>query len=157
MTLAKSGFHFVDRAGRLIDRDKWQELSGDADYRVLREFDNGIVHVSLVWSGVLNRREFSAFRETWPVYMLRVANYHENGSTTPDPVMDGKAFPDEGSAIKGYEDFLIQWTACEIDDKGVFVERDNQLAPPPPPNPDTPQSVLKLGKENGNGSEFVAW
>ncbi len=142
-----------DRNGEKISALQWFELMNDSAYHNIREFDNGSVRVMLAWSGKVTPKQHSSFRDTWPLFVLYVANYDANGKPVKDPVMDGKTFPDEESAIKGYEKFLTQWTTCEIDDKGAFIEKDNLLAPPPPPDPNAPQSVLITD----SGSEFTPW
>lgn len=132
-----------DRNGEKISAHQWCELMDDSAYRNIREFDNGSVRVMLVWSGKVTPKEHSSFRDTWPLFALYVANYDANGKLVIDPVMNGKTFAFEADAIDGYEKFLCQWTKCITNDDGEFVEVGNDLAPPPPPNPDAPTSVLK--------------
>ncbi len=139
--MSKVPYLYLNRQGMNIDHATWLKLLGDESYRIVREFDNGVVQIRLIWVGKLSRVQRQSFRETWPVYEMRVMNYKADGSLAADPVEDGKTFPDEESGIKAYEEFLLTWTDCERDDENKFVEVDNHLAPPPPPDPDAPTST----------------
>jgi hypothetical protein len=134
---------YFDRDGKSIPHTKWRELNNDPTYRILKEFDNGKVQVRLIWNGSLTLQQKTSFRETWPLFALRVMNYNAEGKLRPDPSRDGETFAYENEALNGYEEFLITWADCHIDDDGNLVEVDNHLAPPPPPDPDAPTSVLK--------------
>ena len=141
-----------DRNGLKISASQWLELMGDPTYHIIREFDNGSVRVMLVWNGKVTPKEHSSFRDTWPLFVLYVANYKANGRLVKDPTMNGVTFAFESDAIKGYEEFLKFWTDCEVNDDGEFVEVGNELAPPPPPpppNPDAPTSALKDAPDFG--------
>ena len=143
-----STYTYLDRDGNRIDHGTWLKHLSDDKYRTVREFDNGIVQVRIFWVGKLNRLQAQSFRETWPVFEVRVMNYREDGSLAADPVDDGLTFPDESSALDWYESFLTTWTESEINDEGKLVEVDNHLAPPPPPDPDAPTSTLKDAPED---------
>jgi hypothetical protein len=138
--MSKAGYVYLNREGVRIDHETWLKHLGDDSYRTVRQFDNGVVKVTLFWVGKLNAVQRQSFRDTWPVFEMRVLNYKADGNLAADPVADGQSFPDEESAIKGYEEFLLQWTDCDRKDDGSFVEVDNHLAPPPPPDPDAPTS-----------------
>lgn len=154
--MSPQSYTYLDRQGLRIDHGKWLKLLADDSYRTVRQFDNGIVQISLFWVGKLNRVQASSFRDTWPVFALRVMNYRDDGSLTADPVDDGRTFPTEEDAIKFYETFLLQWTDCEQDDEGKLIEVDNHLAPPPPPDPDAPTSGAEALK--GIPDDFgAAW
>jgi hypothetical protein len=141
--MSNAGYKYIDRQNRNIEHGAWLNLLADEKYRIVREFDNGVVQIRLIWVGKLNRLQHSSFRDTWPVYEMRVMNYRANGTLAADPVEDGKTFPHEDAAVAAYEEFLVQWTECEFDDEDKFVEVDNHLAPPPPPDPDAPTSTAE--------------
>lgn len=143
---------YVDRQSLKITKRRWHELQADPAYRNLREFSNKKVLIVLYWSGSLTGREYNAWMDLWPVFRLSVWNYNENGEAVPDPVRDGKSFSTEKEAIAGYERLLAEWTDCHFKDDGAFVEVGNELAPPPPPDPNIPTSAPK-----GMASDFVAW
>lgn len=134
---------YFDREGKRINHLKWKALAGDPLYRTVKEFDNGRVQVRLIWNGSLTLQQKLSFRDTWPLFAMRVMNYNAQGVLQPDPSSDGETFPTESDALNGYEQFLINWADCHIDDNGNLVEVDNNLAPPPPPDPDAPTSTLK--------------
>ena len=141
-------YQYFNRQGSRITREEWDKLMSGPD-RTLRMFDNGKVRVMLQFDGAISPLAASSFRDTWPLFRMSVQNYDAKGFLRPDPI-DGMTFPNEVSAIDGYQDFLQAWADC-CDDNGMFVEKDNLLAPPPPPDPDEPQSVLK-GQES-----FTPW
>lgn len=141
-----NSFTYIDRTGRKIDHGEWLKRLADDSYRTVRQFDNGIVQVSLFWVGKLNRLQAQSFRDTWPVFSVRVLNYKADGSLAADPVDDNRTFHDEESALDWYEEFLTTWTESVIDDDGKLVEVDNHLAPPPPPDPDAPTSSAETVK-----------
>lgn len=143
---------YVDTEGTAISKTRWHQLQADPQYRNLREFSNEKVTIVLYWSGSLTKEEFRSWRQLWPVYRLAVSNYNERGEAKPDPVMDGKSFATREEAVAAYEHLLSQWTDCHYKDDGTFVEVGNDLAPPPPPDPNIPTSVPK-----GMASDFVAW
>lgn len=132
---------YIDRYGLRIPKQTWDTYQADPAYRVVREFDNGVVQLRVIWNGRLNQLQAQSFRETWPVYEVRVMNYTAEGKLVPDPVSDNSTFPDEAAALDAYEEFLVTWADCEIDAEGKLVEVGNQLAPPPPPDPDAPTST----------------
>lgn len=139
---------YIDRHGLRIPKQTWENYRADPTYRVVKEFDNGVVQVRLIWNGQMNKMQSQAFRETWPIFEVRVMNYTADGRLVPDPVADGETFPDESRALEAYEEFLVTWANCEIGADGALIEVDNQLAPPPPPDPDAPTSVLKDAPED---------
>lgn len=134
---------YFNREGAPIPSAKWFQLRKDPAYRTLKEFDNGRVQVRLIWNGALTLQQKTSFRDTWPLFAMRVMNYDSEGKLRPDPSRDGETFAYEHEALNGYEEFLVTWADCHIDDDGALVEVDNHLAPPPPPDPDAPTSVLK--------------
>lgn len=144
--------HYVDREGIVISKSGWHELQADPEYRNLREFSNDKVRILLYWSGSLSGKEYHSWPELWPVFRLSVWNYNEQGVAQRDPVRDGDSFATEKEALAGYESILTEWTDCHYRHDGSFVEVDNDLAPPPPPDPNIPTSVPK-----GMASDFVAW
>lgn len=132
-------FVYYDREGFKISRERWSEFGNDDDYCTVRAFDNGAVKVTLVWLGRVD-----TLKDQWdfmyPIFRLNVANYNSNGELVADPVDDGKTFRLEREGIEAYEAFVAKWTESYLDDDGELVEVDNDIAPPPPPNPDAPAS-----------------
>lgn len=145
-------YFYFDRDGNRIDKASWAQRQNDPHYRILREYDNGSVFLRLMWNGRLTKVEKDAWRDTWPLFQIVVGNYDSKGSLVRDPVMDGETYACESDAIKAYEEFLETWTESHRKDDGTFKEIGNDLAPPPPPDPDVPASEIK-----GVPSGFVAW
>lgn len=143
-----TGYIYIDRHGLRMNKQVWEERQADPAYRIVSEFDNGVVQVRLIWNGRITKAQSQQFRDTWPIFELRVMNYNAEGRLVPDPVADNETFSDFESAVDAYEEFLIVWANCERKDDGSFVEVDNNLAPPPPPDPDAPTSVLKDAPED---------
>lgn len=137
---------YIGRDGSPLTRVDWQAKRADPTYCTVRQYDNGVVQVTLKWSGVITQ---ATLEEYWPVYILLVKNYLSDGSTVNDPVDGDKTFPNELTGLAAYEEFLTRWTDCTTtqDDEGnvVFVEADNALTPEPPPNPDRPTTVWESG------------
>ena len=129
---------FVTRDGVRIPKIEWEKLQADDSYRLPDRFDNGIVHVEIEWVGKVAQP--NTFRDYWPVFRMNVQNYRD-GVLVDDPADDGETFPDYAAAKKRYEEFLVKWSECSVNDFGEFVEEGNSLAPPPPPNPDAPDSA----------------
>lgn len=146
---------YFGRDGRPVDAAKWATLRGDASYRIIREYRNDDVWVTLEWSGAV--LDPTIFRDCWPMFFLLVRNAR-NGNWVHDPVENGKTFAYEADGIKAYEAFLERWTASHRNEEGDFVEEDNELTPPPPPDPDAPSSsVAKIkGVDIGDG-DIGAW
>lgn len=128
---------YIDREGRLINQAAWNAHRADHAYTIVREYDNGVVNVKVEWKGRVTDYG-QVYPEFHKVFGLVVKNYTADGSLALDPVEQGRTFPTEAAAVKFYEEFLVQWTDCEKDDNGEFIEADNALTPPPPPNPDAP-------------------
>jgi len=144
---------YYDRTGRPMSLAEWKLKSEDEDYRLIRNFDNGVVKARLVWLGKLSSIEKSSFRDTWPLFSINVWNYGSDGQLRVDPNMSGQTFAHEQNAIDCYEDFLLTWTDCDRDDDGKFFEVDNIYTPPPPPDPNKPADV----KIEGLTDDFGAW
>lgn len=130
---------YVDRDGERISQVRWKELRANLAYTTLREYDNAVVQLKLMWNGQVSGHLAQSFPETWPVFILLVKNYR-NGELVNDPVDGDKYYPDEATAIAAYEKFLLSWTECGIDNEGGFVEEGNIYEPPPPPDPSKPQT-----------------
>lgn len=143
---------YLDREGTRINKDQWTEKQKDASYRILREFDNGTVFLRLMWNGRMTVQEMAGFRDYWPLFQMAAGNYTADGSLQPDPNLNGETYSSEEAGIQAYEKFLETWTDCERKDNGKFVEVDNQLAPPPPPDPDIPKELSK-----GDADSFGSW
>ncbi len=144
---------YLNRDGLRIDKAQWKVLQADEDYKVVRQFDNGTVRVRLVWIGSVTDKQAQTFRDTWPVFTISVWNYRADGSMVLDPVKNGETFPHIEQGIAAYEEFLLDWTDCEVTDDGRFIEVDNSLAPPPPPDPNKPADVVIEGLTD----DFGAW
>lgn len=136
-------YTYIGRDGSRLTKESWDRLQQDPSKRIVREYDNGEIQVRLIWNGRMTKTQAQSFRDTWPVFEIRVMNYNAEGRLVPDPVADNSTFPSENEAINAYEEFLITWADCEVGDDGNLIEKDNHLAPPPPPDPDAPTSVLK--------------
>ena len=142
---------YLNKEGHRISSKEWHRLRADESYTLVREFSNSKVAVRLMWHGALTSQEYASFPETWPVFRMSVRNFGAEGSTYSDPVMDGKTFSTQLKAILAYEEFLCKWTESFVED-GKLVEVDNELAPPPPPDPNVPSSTVK-----DFPSDFTAW
>lgn len=125
---------YVDREGTPISMANWKVKCADLVYKTVEQYDNGVVQVTLQWSGRVTNPDI--FEEYWPVYILLVKNYRADGALIPDPVDNDVTYPSEETARKGYQKFLAKWTACEVDSEGDFTEADNALTPIKPPPPD---------------------
>ena len=143
---------YINRSGVPITQSDWHDLAKDENYVKVRRFDNGKVHVELLWYGAIPEKDVrNVLPEFYSVFSLIVKNYRENGELVYDP-MSGETYPDEASAIAGYEMFLFRHGECEVDD-GKFIEVNNKLAPPPPPDPDAPSQKPIEGLTD----DFGAW
>lgn len=135
---------YIDRKGGTIPKKEWQLKRADSEYFNVKMYDNGVVQLQLKWSGIVPIVD--TLSEYYPVYVLLVKNYREDGTLVVDPIDSDKTYPDEETAIAAYDSFLLEWTDCGVDETGVLIERDNTcapvvpLAPPPPPDPDVPTS-----------------
>jgi hypothetical protein len=101
----------IDRDGNQIDEETWLDLYDDDSYRRVRLFDNGDVRVQLNWLGTLSRAERRRLRETWPVYLMTVKRLTKDGVV--DYSLPEHTFPDEESAIQGYEEYLTSLGVVE--------------------------------------------
>ena len=133
---------YIGRDGKRLKADEWAKLHADDAYRILSRFDNGKVEAYLTWNGEIKDPVAGQHKEYWPLFILKVNNYLENGTKRIDPVENGRTFPTEEDAVAAYKEFLMNWANCH-NGEGQFVERGNQLAPiipPPPPDPNRPQT-----------------
>lgn len=144
--MSRTMYGYFDKQGDGISHGEWLALTKDPAYVLLRQYDNGQVRATVTWEGkVLNPQNM--LPDFYPVLRLSVSNYASDGSRRPDPVEDGKTFPNETAAVAAYEEFLERWTASHRVEDGQtgeseFVEVDNDLAPPPPPDKDAPMSTV---------------
>lgn len=133
-------FLYLDREGVAISQDDWRVKSKDPAYTTVEQYDNGVVQITLKWVGrVVNPQDL--FPGFYPVYVLLVKNYRSDGSLANDPVDNDKTFQTEAAAVEEYRRFLLEWTQCTTDEEGAFVEADNTLTPPKPPDPNLPSSA----------------
>lgn len=133
---------YFGRDGRQCQKVEWRRLRDDDAYRIVREYDNEEISISIEWLGAVENAE-SLFPDCYKLFGLHVCNYNSVGNPTKDPVENGRTFPDEAAAIAAYEKFIERWTESQRNEDGVLVEEGNNLAPPPPPippNPDAPSS-----------------
>ena len=142
---------YLNRAGEQISKKKWSELMLDPDYVSVREYDNGVIRVSLRWSGCV-KNFGNTFPNYYKVFTLSVSNYREDGSLVKDPVEQELTFPNEASAVNFYEKYLLKWTDSERNDANEFVEIGNTLTPPPPPDPDRPSVEPDMPELGGVGA-----
>lgn len=129
---------FFGKDGTPIHGGEWSRLRDDREYRLIREYRNDDVWLSLEWSGKVD--DPSVFRDCWKMFQLTVMNRTPEGRWAPDPVENGKWFPTQEAGIAAYEAFLERWTASHRNEDGKFVEEENELRPPEPPNPDAPST-----------------
>lgn len=133
--MAKVGY--FDRELQPLALNEWKRRQGDPAYTVLRQYDNAVVRLTLKWSGRIENPS-NSYPDYWPMFVLLVQNYKADGTLANDPVDGDRSFPTEAAAIKGYEEFLLKWTQSTTDDAGAFIEQDNDLTPPAPPDPNRP-------------------
>jgi hypothetical protein len=134
---------YFDAKYRQTDKNHWKALRDDPEYRIMRQFDNGVVNDALEWVGEIDDK--TVLRDCWKMFRLNVKNYTADGRLAPDPVEDGKWFAFETPATNAYEAFLDRWTDShfEADGSGKFVEVGNTLAPPDPNVPLTDLASIK--------------
>lgn len=137
---------YYDREGEKISLAAWKAKQADESYRQLKAYDNGTVRVTLDWTGRV-RDAANSFQDTWPMFVLTVANYGSDGVLRADPIEDGKTFPDEATALKAYTAFLTRWTESHVETNGVtgedeLVEEGNTLVPEAPPDPNRPTTAV---------------
>ena len=147
--------NYYDREFHRIPFDKWKALRRDSEYCTVRLYDNGSVKVFAKWLGMVENPN-STFPEYYPIFRLNVENYGSNGLLRYDPVEHGKMFKTENLVVAAYERFVERWTESYSDENGNFVEADNLLTPPPPPNPDAPDSDFSSVK-GINIDDVGAW
>jgi len=129
---------YIDRAGKTITAKEWKEKRDDPLYSTVKEYDNGVVKVTLKWSGRVANPQ-NTYAEFWPVFILLVKNYRSDGSCVDDPVDGDRTYPTEAAGDIAYQTFLLKWTECETSEHtDEFVEFGNSLAPEPPPDPNKP-------------------
>lgn len=139
---------YINREGEKISKQDWKELQTQDSYKVVRLYDNGVVHLQLTWIGRIDNPD--TFQSYWKNFILTVKNYRSDGSLVNDPVDGDRTFSNEAEGIKAYEDFLLHWTDCSVDDEAKFVERGNTLELPLPPDPNRPEGgVFEVDGMNG--------
>jgi hypothetical protein len=137
--MAKSATPFIDKNGKFLSIASHQRLFNDKDYCRVLEYSNGEYWVSVLWHG---RIDPNATPDYWTPYELTVKT-NVDGRWVNDPFSSKKCKNVE-EATKCYQDFLINYTYCDmkkdISGQEKFYEVANNLAPPPPPDPDIPRS-----------------
>lgn len=142
---------YLARDGSRITKEDWTEKRADATYSVLGEYDNGQVYAKLDWLGRIPKPD-EVFPDYYKLFRFTVSNYTADGSKVRDPVEGEVFFAYETAALAHYQEFLAKWTACEIEASGAFVEADNALIPPPPPDPNKPASEPEAPELGGVGA-----
>ena len=143
---------YIDREGKAISQADWKVKSADPLYYQVREYDNGVVRVTLKWNGRVSGPVASSYPDYWPIFVILVKNYKADGTLVNDPVDNDQYFANEAAAVKGYEEFLLKWTESDVDDAGEFMEEGNVLTPPPPPDPNKPASEVDDSQTGGVGA-----
>lgn len=143
---------YIDREGNAITEADWKKKQADAAYAVVKEYDNGVVRVTLKWNGRIAGPDATSYPDYWPVFVLLVKNYKADGTLVNDPADNDQKFPNEEAAIKAYEAFLTKWTESQIGESGEFQEEGNVLTPPPPPDPNKPQTEVDIPELGGVGA-----
>jgi hypothetical protein len=140
---------YIDRSGNEITKAEWGQRSNDRKYRLVKQFDNGRVDVSLLWRGLVAEPYASSLEEFWPVFIFEVFNYREDGTKALDPIENERFFPNEEEAIKAYEAFLLKWSDSNFHGD-EFVEVGNKYTPPPPPKVITKDEPITKSKLLGS-------
>ena len=141
---------YFDKFNCGISRERWNELRSDPAYYVCREYENEAVHLKVIWNGKVSKSEYENLLSSYyPIFKLTVLNSVGCGKWVDDPVESGVTFPTLELANHHVNDFLAKNTNSHWSEKG-FVEPDNKLIPPPPPDPDLPVST-------GLTDDFGAW
>lgn len=148
---------YYGRDLRQCQKTEWLRLRQDDSYRIVRQFQNGVVKMSLEWLGEVKDAS-NSFPVYWPMFKMHAYNINEYGRHVADPIWHDKTFGFEHDAIAAYEKFLATWTECELS-SGVFTEVGNELTPPPPPPPPDPdEPTSSAGKLKGVVDDGVgAW
>lgn len=124
-------------AKTVLSVGQWLKAQQDASQTIVREYDNGIIYVSLTWVGKI-RDYGDSFPEYYKLIRMDVFNYDSDGFKRPDPTKTEQWFPTEPKAVAAYEAFVTEWSDSYVSSEGSFVEDGNTLTPPPPPDPDAP-------------------
>jgi hypothetical protein len=128
---------YLDRELKPIPEIEWKKLAADPSYTIVRQYDNAVVQLTLKWSGRVENPS-NTFPDYYPVFVILVKNYKADGMLANDPVEGDRTFANEADGIAAYETFLTRWTECSVDPDGAFIEADNDLTPPAPPDPNKP-------------------
>ncbi len=154
--MTKQKTNYFNRESKPISLEDWRTLQNDPRYKIVRQYDNGKVHLSLNWTGKVVGEQWPDLR---PIFTMSAWNYMEDGRRIEDMNMHGKTYPSERIAVEEFEAFLAKWSECEMDElTGEFIEEGNTLAPPPPPpTADTPHSEEALAKIEIDDGGIGAW
>lgn len=147
---------YYDRNRTPIKHDKWEELSADESYRIVRKYENDKLRALVIWHG----RHDGIGAKLVPdqhqrIFELRVENIlqpdYEQGRAYVKYVRDDEAsgfFRTEQEAINNYENFLVQYAGCEwlpgVNGNQVFVDHGNIHKPK---SPDEPTWTPEVDKE----------
>src|SRR3569833_2444458 len=88
---------YRDREGKAISEAQWKKLQADTAYKTVKEYDNGVVRVTLQWNGRIEGAAASTYAEYWPVFILLVKKYKQDGTLVNDPGGGGRAGPAGGA------------------------------------------------------------
>jgi hypothetical protein len=134
---------FVDKQCSRITLEDWNKKSNTPAYYTVERYDNGVVQITLQWSGRVDRPD--NYKDYWPVFVLLVKNYTSSGSLALDPVENDKTFATIEEGRAAYQKFLTHWTNCDIDEDGSFKEVDNTLLPADSLEEEKPEEKQNLG------------
>jgi len=142
---------YMNRAGEVIDQATYRAHLAEPSYVIVREYDNGQTQARLKWVGrIVDPHQ--TFPEFYKLFVLEIKNYTADGQLVPDPAEGQTFYPNEDAGIKAYETFLTKWTKSGVDEFGDFIEADNALIPPPPPDPNKPASEPDAPELGGVGA-----
>ncbi|CAB4121802.1 hypothetical protein UFOVP26_29 [uncultured Caudovirales phage] len=134
--MAKSVTPFMSRDGEFLTKQRHAQLLKDEDYCRILQYANDEYHVTVLWHG---RIDYRASPDYWTPYELMVKT-NLDGRWVNDP-FSSKQCKSVKEATKYYEEFLVNYTDCDIkkdiSGQDKFYEVANNLAPPPP-DPDIP-------------------
>jgi hypothetical protein len=128
---------YINKLGDSIKHEEQLKLSASEDYCRLAEFKNEDYHVKAFWHGRVDPNASQAY---WTPYAFAAkVKVGENWVADPFTSQSCKT-QDEAMAL--YKEYLVNYTDCdyksEISGHKSFYEVGNELAPPPPPDPDVP-------------------
>lgn len=142
---------YYDKLGAPIDFESYKEKRKDPNYKFVELYDNQKVRLSIEWLGKVPQPDI--MRDYWPLFQVNVHNGIPQADGSIKWAEDGQSGAKFGrveDARKAYQEFLVEWTECEMKETkgGVmkFVEADNIHEMPAPPDLNTPVSEIAIGE-----------